>query len=83
MGIFWRGTTGRGAVAGMLLGLAVTVYYMVTHVQGLQGVLPAALRAEALWWGIQPISAGVFVVCLRALPRRFWSTVGLRRCNPS
>ena len=62
MGIFWRGTTRRGAVAGMLLGLAVTVYYMVTHVQGLQGVLPAALRAEALWWGIQPISAGVFGV---------------------
>ncbi|TYK72816.1 cation acetate symporter [Comamonas sp. Z3] len=62
LGIFWRGTTRRGAVAGMLLGLAVTVYYMVSHVPGLQGVLPSALRGEALWWGIQPISAGVFGV---------------------
>ena len=62
MGIFWRGTTRRGAVAGMLTGLAVTVYYMVAHVPGLQGILPAALRASSLWWDIQPISAGVFGV---------------------
>ncbi|RGE45151.1 cation acetate symporter [Comamonas testosteroni] len=62
MGIFWRGTTRRGAVAGMLLGLAVTLYYMLAHVPGLQGVLPNALRSNQLWWGIQPISAGVFGV---------------------
>ena len=62
MGIFWRGTTRRGAVAGMLLGLAVTLYYMIAHVPGLQGVLPDALRTSQLWWGIQPISAGVFGV---------------------
>jgi len=62
LGIFWRGTTRRGAVAGMLLGLAVTLYYMASHVPGLQGVLPSVLRGEALWWGIQPISAGVFGV---------------------
>lgn len=64
MGIFWRGTTRTGAVAGMLAGLAVTVYYMVAHVPGLQGALPTMLRGEALWWGIQPISAGVFGVPL-------------------
>lgn len=62
MGIFWRGTTRRGAVAGMVLGLAVTLYYMVAHVPGLQGVLPDMLRTNRLWWGIQPISAGVFGV---------------------
>ena len=62
MGIFWRGTTRRGAVAGMLTGLVVTLYYMVAHVPGLQGVLPEALRAEHLWWEIQPVSAGVFGV---------------------
>ena len=62
MGIFWRGTTRRGAVAGMLSGLTVTLYYMAAHVQGLQGVLPEALRTETLWWEIQPVSAGVFGV---------------------
>lgn len=64
MGIFWRGTTRNGAVAGMLAGLAVTVYYMAAHVEGLQGALPSVLRGEALWWGIQPTSAGVFGVPL-------------------
>ncbi|GGH64427.1 cation acetate symporter [Comamonas phosphati] len=62
LGIFWRGATRRSAVAGMLLGLAVTVYYMLAHVPGLQGALPSMLRSNELWWGIQPISAGVFGV---------------------
>jgi len=61
LGIFWRGTTRRGAVAGMLAGLGVTLYYMVSHVPALQPVLPEALHAR-LWWGIQPISSGVFGV---------------------
>jgi cation/acetate symporter len=61
LGIFWRGTTRRGAVAGMLAGLGITVYYMVSHVPALQPVLPEALHAR-LWWGIQPISSGVFGV---------------------
>jgi cation/acetate symporter len=61
LGIFWRGTTRGGAVAGMLAGLGVTIYYMVSHVSALQPVLPQALHAS-LWWGIQPISAGVFGV---------------------
>ena len=62
LGIFWRGTTRKGAVAGMLLGLAVTVYYMVIHVPALQNMLPAGAQHVSLWWGIQPISAGVFGV---------------------
>ena len=62
LGIFWRGTTRNGAVAGMLLGLAVTVYYMVIHVPALQNMLPAGAQHDSLWWGIQPISAGVFGV---------------------
>ena len=61
LGIFWRGTTRQGAVAGMLSGLGITVYYMLSHVPALQ-ILPAILRADGLWWGIQPISAGVFGV---------------------
>lgn len=62
LGIFWRGTTRRGAVAGMLAGLAMTIYYMLTQVPALQAALPAMLWGNGLWWGIQPISAGVFGV---------------------
>ncbi|MBH2042445.1 MAG: VC_2705 family sodium/solute symporter [Comamonadaceae bacterium] len=61
LGIFWRGTTRQGAVAGMLAGLGVAVYYMLSHVPVLR---PWAgwLLADGLWLGIQPISAGVFGV---------------------
>ncbi|MFT4240802.1 MAG: VC_2705 family sodium/solute symporter [Acidovorax sp.] len=62
LGIFWRGTTRQGAVAGMLTGLSVTVYYMLSHVPALRAMLPPWLLAQGLWWGIQPISAGVFGV---------------------
>jgi len=64
LGIFWRGTTRQGAVAGMLSGLAVTVYYMLSHVDGVRALLPDGLLPDALWFGIQPISAGVFGVPL-------------------
>ncbi|MEY2684522.1 MAG: hypothetical protein RJA09_1666 [Pseudomonadota bacterium] len=63
LGIFWKRTTGAGAVAGMVAGLAITFYYMGTtqpwlrSAWGLTGPVP-------LWWGIQPISAGVFGVPL-------------------
>ncbi|RYF25213.1 MAG: cation acetate symporter [Comamonadaceae bacterium] len=62
LGIFWRGTTRQGAVAGMLAGLAVTVYYLVSHVAGVRALVPQALLVDGLWFGIQPISAGVFGV---------------------
>lgn len=63
LGIFWRGTTRAGAVAGMLGGLGVTVYYMLVNsqvVRNLVGLDPGA----ALWFGILPVSAGVFGVGL-------------------
>jgi cation/acetate symporter len=61
LGIFWRGTTRGGAVAGKLAGLGVTNNKKVSHLSALHPVLPQALHAS-LWWGIQPISAGVFGV---------------------
>ena len=63
LGIFWRGTTRAGAVAGMLAGLGVTVYYMLVNsqvIRTLVGLEPGA----ALWFGILPVSAGVFGVGL-------------------
>ena len=62
LGIFWRGTTRQGAVAGMLAGLFVTVYYLLSHVAGVRALVPGALLIDGLWFGIQPISAGVFGV---------------------
>jgi cation/acetate symporter len=61
LGIFWKRANRWGAAAGMLAGLGVTAYYMATtqpwlrELLRLQGPVP-------LWWGIQPISAGVFGV---------------------
>jgi cation/acetate symporter len=63
LGIFWRGTTRAGAVAGMLGGLGVTVYYMLVNsqvIRNLVGLEPGS----TLWFGILPVSAGVFGVGL-------------------
>ena len=61
LGIFWRGTTRAGVVAGMLTGLGVTLYYMLSNLPGFGEVLGLG-PVGGLWWGIQPVSAGVFGV---------------------
>jgi cation/acetate symporter len=51
----------RAAVAGMLTGLMVTVGYMVANAAGFRqfwGLDPQ----EGLWWGVHPMSAGIFGV---------------------
>ena len=60
LGIFWSGATRAGAVGGMLTGLGVTLYYMATNLSALQGLFSG--WGGTLWWGIQPVSAGVFGV---------------------
>jgi cation/acetate symporter len=50
LGIFWRRATRQGAVAGMLTGLGLTLYYLV-------GV---KFHGMEKWWGIGDISAGMF-----------------------
>ncbi len=63
LGIFWKRATGPGAVLGMLAGVSVTFYYMATTqpwMRGLFGVTGPV--ADYTWWGIAPISAGVFGV---------------------
>jgi cation/acetate symporter len=52
LGIFWKRTTGRGAVAGMLAGLAVTLAYMVLNV----------LNPNFNVLGITNVAAGIFGV---------------------
>ena len=61
LGIFWKRANRWGATAGMLAGLGVSVYYLATTQPWLREVLHLHGPVQ-LWWGIQPISAGVFGV---------------------
>ncbi len=61
LGIFWAGTTRSGAVAGMLAGLGVTLYYMLVNAPVLRAWFNLPAGGD-LWFAIQPISAGVFGV---------------------
>jgi len=56
----------RAVVAGMLVGLGVTAYYMVVNIPSLRQWMGWAPDA-GLWWGIQPVSAGVFGVMAGAV----------------
>ncbi|MEY4017534.1 MAG: hypothetical protein RLZZ189_1332 [Pseudomonadota bacterium] len=63
LGIFWKRANAYGAVLGMVSGLGITMYYMVTTQPWLRSVFGITSPVE-LWYGIQPISAGVFGVPL-------------------
>jgi cation/acetate symporter len=65
LGIFWKRATGIAASLGMMAGLGITFYYMVTTQPWMRGVFGVTSPiADNIWWGIQPISAGVFGVPL-------------------
>ncbi len=61
LGIFWKRATGIAASLGMVAGLSTTIYYMVMNQTWLRGVFDITSPVE-LWFGILPISAGVFGV---------------------
>jgi cation/acetate symporter len=63
LGIFWKGATRAGAVAGILSGLGITVYYMLANAPAVRSVLKLSPEPQ-LWFGILPVSAGVFGVGL-------------------
>ncbi|ENO83205.1 SSS sodium solute transporter superfamily protein [Thauera sp. 27] len=58
LGIFWKRANRPGAVAGMLVGLSVTLLYVVRTHAFFGGSMANA------WFDINPISAGVFGVPL-------------------
>jgi len=60
-GIFWKRANKWGASLGMIAGLGTTFYYMVTTQPWMRGIFGITSPIE-LWWGIQPISAGLFGV---------------------
>ena len=56
LGIFWKRTNHQGAIAGIITGFGVCVFYML-HTHPLFGG-----NIHNQWWHIAPISAGVFGV---------------------
>jgi cation/acetate symporter len=61
LGIFWKRANKWGACLGMVAGLGTTITYMATTHPWLRSVFGITGPIE-LWWGIQPISAGLFGV---------------------
>jgi cation/acetate symporter len=61
LGIFWKRATGSAAALGMVSGLGVTSYYMLTTQPWLRATFGITSPIH-LWWGIDPISAGLFGV---------------------
>jgi cation/acetate symporter len=65
LGIFWKRATGLGAVAGMIGGFGITLYYLCTTQPWLRSVFGIATPLQdALWWDIKANAAGVFGVPL-------------------
>jgi cation/acetate symporter len=63
LGIFWKRATGLAASLGMVFGLGITFFYMLTTQPWLRHIF-GVTSPVVLWWDIQPISAGVFGVVL-------------------
>jgi cation/acetate symporter len=56
LGIFWKRANKWGAVAGMVAGLGITLFYIARTHTFFGGSM------EAAWFDINPISCGVFGV---------------------
>ncbi len=63
LGVFWKRANRWGASLGMIAGMGVAGYYMASRYPALRELFGATGPPE-LWWGIQPICAGVFGVPL-------------------
>lgn len=66
LGVFWSRANQPGALAGMVAGLAVTIYYMVQNEPWMRSLF-GVTSPPSLWFGISPISAGVFGMSVGAL----------------
>ncbi len=67
LGIFWKRANGRGAVAGMIAGLIVTLTYMVLN----------SLNPDFSILGITNVAAGIF-----GIPVNFLVTIVVSRLTP-
>jgi len=63
MGIFWRRANRAGAVAGMLTGACLCLWYMARNLAGPRAFFGLdEAGADLRWFGIDPVAAGVFGV---------------------
>jgi cation/acetate symporter len=63
MGIFWRRANRAGALAGMLTGAGLCLWYMARNLAGPRAFFGLGeLGADLRWFGIDPVAAGVFGV---------------------
>jgi cation/acetate symporter len=68
MGIFWRRANRAGAVAGMLAGAGLCLWYMARNTAGPRAFFGLGeAGADLRWFGIDPVAAGVFGVPLGCL----------------
>jgi cation/acetate symporter len=77
LGIFWSGASRIGAVGGMVVGLGLTLGYMVINHSSVRQAL--RWSHDGLWFGIQPVSAGVFGVAAGVVTTVLLSLVFRRR----
>ncbi len=56
MGVFWKRANTPGAIVGMLAGLGICVYYMMRTYPFFTNM---GVPKMDLWWGLNPISAGM------------------------
>jgi cation/acetate symporter len=56
LGVTWPRANGWGATAGMIAGLGITLYYLLSR--------PLDSAHDRLWFGVQPEAAGLFGVPL-------------------
>ncbi|MBN8505425.1 MAG: cation acetate symporter [Burkholderiales bacterium] len=61
LGVFWKRASAWGAILGMASGLGITIYYMVMNHAWMRQMFGVTQPVD-LWFGILPISAGVFGV---------------------
>lgn len=77
LGVFWRRANRWGAIAGMLTGFGVAAYYIATRYPFFQAALGLNPEDWAPWFGIEPISSGVF-----AVPLAFAAMIVFSLCTP-
>jgi cation/acetate symporter len=82
MGLRFRRVGRSAAVAGMLVGLGLTTYYMVVNggpFRQFWGLAPDS----GLWFGIQPLSSGVFGVSAGFATIWLWSWLRPEKIMPT
>jgi len=66
LGIFDKRMNKQGAIAGMVVGISLMLYYMIVYKTGLIGVL-APQPASQWWWGTSPEGFGTIAMMVNFL----------------